>query len=89
MPTAEEAHAENFLPASRKQIKKEPEERRERFPSQAELERVVQVLREMEAEGVELPSAIAAVRLLMLDRCSNGSRVADDREASRPHTASD
>ena len=50
----------------RKHIKKYPEEKRERFLSAAELRRVGEVLREMEDEGVELPSAIAAVRLLIL-----------------------
>ena len=45
----------------RKHIKKYREEKRERFLSAAELRRVGEVLREMEAEGLELPSAIAAV----------------------------
>ena len=53
----------------RKHIKKYPEEKRERFLSAAELRRVGEVLREMEAEGVELPSAILAVRLLILTGC--------------------
>ena len=52
----------------RKHIKKYPEEKRERFLSPAELRRVGEVLREMEQEGIELPSSIAAVRLLMLCR---------------------
>jgi integrase len=56
----------------RKHIKKYPEEKRERFLSPAELKRVGEVLREMEAEGVELQSAIAAVRLLMLTGCRLG-----------------
>lgn len=56
----------------RKHIKKYPEEKRERFLSPAELKRVGEVLREMEAEGIELPSAIAAVRLLMLTGCRLG-----------------
>jgi integrase len=56
----------------RKHIKKYPEEKRERFLSPAELKRVGEVLRDMEAEGVELPSAIAAVRLLMLTGCRLG-----------------
>lgn len=56
----------------RKHIKKYPEEKRERFLSQAEMRRVGEVLRDMEAEGVELPSAIAAVRLLMLTGCRLG-----------------
>jgi integrase len=56
----------------RKHIKKYPEEKRERFLSAAELRRVGEVLREMEQEGVELPSAIAAVRLLTLTGCRLG-----------------
>jgi integrase len=56
----------------RKHIKKYPEQKRERFLSQAELKRVGEVLREMEQEGVELPSSIAAVRLLMLTGCRLG-----------------
>lgn len=53
----------------RKHIKKFPEEKRERFLSPAELKRVGEVLREMEVERVELASAIAAVRLLVLTGC--------------------
>jgi integrase len=53
----------------RKHIKKYPEEKRERFLSAAELQRVGEVIREMEHEGLELASAIAAVRLLMLIGC--------------------
>jgi len=56
----------------RKHIKKYPEEKRERFLSAGELRRVGEVLREMEQEGVELVSAIAAVRLLMLSGCRLG-----------------
>ena len=50
-------------------IKKYKEERRERFLSAAELRRVGAVLAEMEAEGVEMPSALIAVRLLILTGC--------------------
>src|SRR5512147_2700770 len=53
----------------RKHIKKYREEKRERFLSAAELRRVGEVLREMEAEGLEMPSAIAAVMLLILTGC--------------------
>ena len=53
----------------RKHIKKYPEEKRERFLSAAELRRVGEVLHEMEVEGVELSSAILAVRLLILTGC--------------------
>ena len=56
----------------RKHIKKYPEEKRERFLSPAELRRVGEVLREMEQEGTELPSSIAAVRLLILTGCRLG-----------------
>ncbi len=53
----------------RKHVRKYPEEKRERFLSAAELRRVGEVLKEMETESVELPSAILAVRLLMLTGC--------------------
>jgi len=56
----------------RKHIRKYPEEKRERFLSAAELRRVGEVLREIEAEGIELPSAILAVRLLILTGCRLG-----------------
>jgi integrase len=56
----------------RKHIKKYPEEKRERFLSPSELKRVGEVLREMEQEGIELPSSIAAARLLMLTGCRLG-----------------
>ena len=53
----------------RKGIKKYPERKRERFLSSAELQVLGRVLREMEEERVELPSAIGAVRLLALTGC--------------------
>ena len=53
----------------RKHIRKYPEEKRERFLSAAELRRIGEVLREMEGEGIELPSAILAARLLILTGC--------------------
>ena len=56
----------------RKHIKKYAEAKRERFLSAAELRRVGEVLREMDEEGVELASAIAAVRLLILTGCRLG-----------------
>ena len=43
-----------------------------RFLSAAELRRVGEVLREMETEGLELPSAIAAVMLLIFTGCLLG-----------------
>ncbi len=45
------------------------EKKRERFLDAAELRRVGEVLRELEVEGVELSSAILAVRLLILTGC--------------------
>nr|WP_096700291.1 site-specific integrase [Magnetospirillum sp. 15-1] len=56
----------------RRHIRKYPEEKRERFLSVAEIKRVGEVLVEMETENVELPSAIAAIRLLMLTGCRLG-----------------
>jgi len=56
----------------RKHIRKYPEEKRERFLSTAELRRIGEVLREMEIEGIELPSAILAARLLILTGCRLG-----------------
>ena len=53
----------------RKHIKKYTEQKRERFLSPGELKRVGEVLREMESEGIELDSAIAATRLLILTGC--------------------
>ena len=47
-------------------IKNYAEEKPERFLSPAELKRVEDVLREMEDEGIELSSAIAAAQLLIL-----------------------
>jgi len=56
----------------RKHIRKYPEEKRERFLSAAELRQIGEVLREMESERVELPSAILAARLLILTGCRLG-----------------
>jgi integrase len=53
----------------RRHIRKYVEEKRERFLSAAELRRLGQVLDEMEAERLELSSAIVAVRLLLLTGC--------------------
>jgi integrase len=53
----------------RKHLKKYPEEKRERFLSTAEIRRVGEALTEAETENVEMPSAIAAIRLLMLTGC--------------------
>ena len=53
----------------RKHIRKYPEEKRVRFLSAAELRRVGEILREMEGERIELPSAILAVRLLIFTGC--------------------
>jgi integrase len=56
----------------RRGLKKYPEVKRERFLSEAELQRVGEVLAEMESERVEMPSAIAAVRLLIFTGCRSG-----------------
>ncbi len=53
----------------RRHIKKYPEKKRERYYSQAELQAMGRVLREMEEEGLELQSAINAVRLLLFTGC--------------------
>ena len=50
-------------------VKRFREEKRERFLSDAEYQRLGAALREIEADGSETPSAIAAVRLLMLTGC--------------------
>ena len=56
----------------RKHIKKYPEKKRERYFSAAELRAIGRVLAEMEEERIELPSAIAAVRLLLFTGCRLG-----------------
>ena len=56
----------------RKHIKKYPEKKRERYFSAAELRAIGRVLGEMEEERIELPSAIAAVRLLLFTGCRLG-----------------
>jgi len=53
----------------RKGVRKYPEKKRERYLSEAELRRIGEVLDEMTAERIEMPSAIAALRLLMLTGC--------------------
>ena len=50
-------------------VKRFREERRERFLSDAEYPRLGTALREIEQEGSETPSAVAAIRLLMLTGC--------------------
>lgn len=56
----------------RRHIKKYPEKKRERYFSPAELQSIGRVLGEMEEERIELPSAIAAVRLLLFTGCRLG-----------------
>lgn len=56
----------------RKHIKKYPEKKRERYFSESELQAIGRVLIEMEEERIELPSAIAAVRLLLFTGCRLG-----------------
>lgn len=53
----------------RRHIKKYPERKRERYYSPAELQSIGRVLREMEAEGLEMQSAINAIRLLLFTGC--------------------
>lgn len=53
----------------RRHIKKYPEKKRERYFSAGELQTIGRVLKEMEREHIELPSAIAAVRLLLFTGC--------------------
>ena len=50
-------------------VKRFREERRERFLSDAEYRRLGETLKEIERNGSETPSAIAAIRLLMLTGC--------------------
>ena len=56
----------------RRHIRKYPEKKRERYFSAAELRAIGRVLSEMEEERIELPSAIAAVRLLLFTGCRLG-----------------
>jgi integrase len=56
---------------------KYPEQKRERSLNAAELKRLEKTLNEMEAEGIELPGAITAVRLLLLSGCRPGQRLSD------------
>lgn len=56
----------------RKHIKKYPEKKRERYFSAGELQSLGRVLAEMEEERIELPSAIAAIRLLLFTGCRLG-----------------
>ena len=53
----------------RRHIAKYSEEKRERFLSSAELKRLGEVLDEIATERIEHPSAIVAVRLLLLTGC--------------------
>lgn len=53
----------------RRHIKKYPEKKRERYFSAGELQAIGRVLGEMEEERIELPSAIAAIRLLLFTGC--------------------
>lgn len=56
----------------RRHIKKYPEKKRERYFSEGELQAIGRVLGEMDEERIELPSAIAAVRLLLFTGCRLG-----------------
>ena len=50
-------------------VQKYKEKRRERFLTDEEFQRLGRVLAEVEAAGAETPSAVAAIRLLMLTGC--------------------
>ena len=50
-------------------VKRFREEKRERFLSDDEYQRLGTVLREVEVDGSETPAAVAAIRLLMLTGC--------------------
>lgn len=50
-------------------IKKYPEKKRERYLTKEELARLGEVLRQCEQEGIESPSAINALRLLIFTGC--------------------
>lgn len=56
----------------RRHIKKYPEKKRERYFSAGELQALGRVLGEMEEERIELPAAIAAIRLLLFTGCRLG-----------------
>ena len=53
-------------------VKKYEEKKRERYLSGAELSRLGQTLADLEAEGLESPSAINCIRLLILTDCRLG-----------------
>lgn len=53
----------------RRHIKKYAERKRERFSSPTELQAIGRTLEDMENERLEMPSAIAAVRLLLFTGC--------------------
>ena len=53
-------------------VKKYTEQKRERFLSPDEFAKLGQVLREVERDGSESPSAVAAIRLLILTGCRLG-----------------
>ena len=53
----------------RRLIQKYPEVKRERFLSLDEIKRLGSVLRDIETEGREMPSAILAIRLLLYTGC--------------------
>ena len=56
----------------RRHIRKYPEKKRERYFSAGEMRAIGRVLSEMQEERIELPSAIAAVRLLLFTGCRLG-----------------
>lgn len=59
----------NWLENPRRLIQKYPEVKRERYLSMDEIKHLGDVLREVEKEGREMPSAILAIRLLIYTGC--------------------
>ena len=66
-------------------VKRFREEKRERFLSDAEYRCLDEMLKEIERDGWETPSAIAAIRLLMLTGC----RLSEIQKLRREHVALD
>jgi len=59
----------NWLENPRRLIQKYPEVKRERYLTPDEIKHLGDVLREVEQEGREMPSAILAIRLLIYTGC--------------------
>lgn len=52
-----------------KHVKKYPENKRDRFLSMGEIEKLFQVLKDCDLTRIELPTSIAAIKLLLLTGC--------------------